>query len=37
MFQTARARTRGYHNIFNFMTMSYFITASLGELIKFHS
>ncbi|CAO0819832.1 hypothetical protein DFAR_1130005 [Desulfarculales bacterium] len=36
-FQAARAKVRGYRNVFTFMTMIYFITAPLGELIKFHS
>jgi transposase len=36
IFQAARARARGYRNVFTFMTMIYFIAAPLGELIKFH-
>ena len=37
IFQAARARARGYRNAFTFITMIYFIAATLGELIKFHS
>ncbi|CAO0824779.1 hypothetical protein DFAR_920001 [Desulfarculales bacterium] len=37
IFQAARAKARGYRNVFTFMTMIYFIVASLGEFIKFHS
>lgn len=37
IFQAARARARGYRNVFTFMTMIYFIAAPLGEMIKFHS
>ena len=37
IFQAARARARGYRNVFTFITMIYFIAAPLGELIKFHS
>ena len=37
IFQAARARARGYRNVFTFMTMIYFIAAPLGELFKFHS
>lgn len=37
IFQAARARARGYRNVFIFITMIYFIAAPLGELIKFHS
>ncbi|CAO0821202.1 hypothetical protein DFAR_2210010 [Desulfarculales bacterium] len=36
VFQAARARARGYRNVFPFMTMIYFIAAPLGELIKIH-
>ncbi|CAO0822173.1 hypothetical protein DFAR_2870010 [Desulfarculales bacterium] len=36
IFQAARAKARGYLNVFTFMTMIYFITAPLGELIKSH-
>ncbi|CAO0821712.1 hypothetical protein DFAR_2590010 [Desulfarculales bacterium] len=31
IFQAPRARARGYRNVFNFMTMIYFIAASTGE------
>ncbi|CAO0824017.1 hypothetical protein DFAR_4020003 [Desulfarculales bacterium] len=37
IFQAARARARGYSNVFTCMTMIYFIAAPLGEFIKFHS
>jgi len=37
VFQAARARARGYRNVFTFITMIYFIAAPLGELIKFHT
>ncbi|CAO0824316.1 hypothetical protein DFAR_570029 [Desulfarculales bacterium] len=37
IFQAIRARIRGYSNVFTCRTMIYFITALLGELIKFHS
>ncbi|CAO0821974.1 hypothetical protein DFAR_2760008 [Desulfarculales bacterium] len=33
IFQAARARARGYRNVFTFMTTIYFIAAPLGELI----
>lgn len=36
IFQAARAKARGYRNVFTFMTMIYFIAAPLGDLIKFH-
>ncbi|CAO0823751.1 hypothetical protein DFAR_3850059 [Desulfarculales bacterium] len=36
IFQAARARAKGYRNIFTFMPMIYFIAAPLGKLIKFH-
>ncbi|CAO0822046.1 hypothetical protein DFAR_2800007 [Desulfarculales bacterium] len=34
--KTARARAKGYRNVFTFMTIIYFIAAPLGNLIKFH-
>ena len=37
IFQAARARARGYRNVFTFMAMIYLIAALLGELIKSHS
>lgn len=37
IFQAARARARGYRNVFTFITMIYFIAAPLGKLIEFHS
>ncbi|CAO0821901.1 transposase [Desulfarculales bacterium] len=37
LFQAARARVRGYRNVFTFMTIIYFTVVPLGELIKFHS
>ncbi|CAO0824539.1 hypothetical protein DFAR_710002 [Desulfarculales bacterium] len=37
IFQAARARVRGYRNVFTFMAMIYFIAAPLGKLIKFHN
>ncbi|CAO0823986.1 hypothetical protein DFAR_4000025 [Desulfarculales bacterium] len=38
IFQAARARARDYRcNVFTFMIMIYFIAASLGYFIKFHS
>lgn len=37
IFQAARARARGYRNVFTSITMVYFIAAPMGELIKFHS
>lgn len=37
IFRAARARARGYRNVYTFITMIYFIAAPLGELIKFHS
>ncbi|CAO0824894.1 transposase [Desulfarculales bacterium] len=36
IFQAARARARGYRDVFIFMAMIYFIAAPLGGLIKFH-
>ncbi|CAO0822371.1 hypothetical protein DFAR_2980018 [Desulfarculales bacterium] len=36
IFQVARARARGYRNVFTFMAMVYFIATPLGEFIKFH-
>ncbi|CAO0823485.1 hypothetical protein DFAR_3720003 [Desulfarculales bacterium] len=36
IFQATRARVRDYRNVFNFMTMIYFIAAPLGKFIKFH-
>ncbi|CAO0821779.1 hypothetical protein DFAR_2640002 [Desulfarculales bacterium] len=37
IFQAARVRARGYRSVFTFITIIYFITAPLGELINFHS
>ena len=37
IFQVARARARGYRNVFTFMAMIYLIATPLRELIKFHS
>ncbi|CAO0823836.1 hypothetical protein DFAR_3960009 [Desulfarculales bacterium] len=37
IFQAAKARVRGYRNVFIFMTIIYFMTAPLEELIKFYS
>ncbi|CAO0822849.1 hypothetical protein DFAR_3340009 [Desulfarculales bacterium] len=37
IFQAAKARARGYRNVFTFMAMIYFIAAPLEELIKFHN
>ncbi|CAO0822492.1 hypothetical protein DFAR_3090003 [Desulfarculales bacterium] len=37
IFQVAKARARGYRNVFIFITIIYFIAAPLGKLIKLHS
>jgi transposase len=37
IFQAARARARGYRNVFTFMTMIYLLAAPLGDIIKFHT
>ncbi len=34
IFQAARARARGYRNVYTFITMIYFIAAPIGDLIK---
>ncbi|CAO0823047.1 hypothetical protein DFAR_3460026 [Desulfarculales bacterium] len=36
-FQAAKARARGYRNVFTSITMIYFIAAPLRKLIKLHS
>ncbi|CAO0823394.1 hypothetical protein DFAR_3690034 [Desulfarculales bacterium] len=37
IFQAVKARATGYRNVFTFMTIIYFITTPLRELVKFHS